>query len=254
MREISVSAEGRHGPFEESAMRTETGVSCPYGFSHLQYLDFIRADRCDEGAYETALAFGWRRSGRIFYRNRCADGCTSCVPIRFDANTLLPTKSQRHAIRMNADIKITVSPASFERADYNLFKKYLETRHSETAHSFDEEEYSQAYIRSPVETLLARYWTEEGKLVAVSYLDSLPLGLSSVYFIFDPDEAKRSLGVYSVFAEANLLRSMGKRWYYLGFWIHDCLKMSYKGNFKPFETAHDGIWTRKDETSPDYTR
>jgi len=246
MSDLSDFTDSERDPFEDEAMRTGTGVPCPYGFSRLQYLDFIGPDRCDEGAYEIALSYGWRRSGSIFYRNRCADGCISCVPIRINANSLTPTKSQRRAIRANADIKITVSRASFEREDYDLFQKYLAERHCETVNSFDEDEYYQAYVRSPVETFLARYRTAEGKLIAVSYLDSLPLGLSSVYFIFDPDEGKRSLGVYSVFAEADLLRGMGKEWYYLGFWIHDCAKMSYKGNFKPFETARDGIWTRKD--------
>lgn len=244
MRDNSDFSDGRRDPFSGGATRTGTGVPCPYGLPHLQYLDFFRSEQCDEGAYEAALAQGWRRSGSIFYRNRCADGCSSCVPIRIDANALTPTKSQRHAIRANADFKIAVSPASFEREDYDLFQKYLAARHSETAGSFDEEEYYQAYVRSPVETILARYRTVEGKLIAVSYLDSLPEGLSSVYFIFDPDEGKRSLGAFSVFVEADLLRSMGKKWYYLGFWIHDCAKMSYKANFKPFETAREGKWTR----------
>jgi len=237
-------------PFEDVPMRTGTGVPCPYGFSRFQYLDFIRSDRCDEGAYEKALAYGWRRSGSIFYRNRCADGCTSCVPIRVEAATLAPTKSQRRAIRANPDIRLTASQASFEREDYDLFKKYLAARHGETANEFDENEYYNTYVRSPVETLLVRYRTAEGRLVAVSYLDSLPLGLSSVYFIFDPDEGKRSLGVYSVFAEADLLRATGKKWYYLGFWIHGCAKMSYKANFKPCEIAKDGLWKRKSEASP----
>jgi arginine-tRNA-protein transferase len=178
------------------------------------------------------------------------------VPIRIDANALTPTKSQRRAIRVNADLSITLSPASFEKADYELFKKYLAARHGETANELGENEYYGAYVRSPVETVLARYRTADGRLIAVSYLDSLGEGLSSVYFIFDPDEAKRSLGVYSVFAEAGLLRSMGKRWYYLGFWIQDCAKMSYKGNFKPFETAKEGIWsgeitTARDTVAPD---
>jgi len=254
MTALLASIEDDIDPFAEEAMRTQTGVPCPYGLPHVQYLDFFKSDRCGGGEYEAALVRGWRRSGSIFYRNRCADNCASCVPIRIDVNALAPTKSQRHAICVNADLNVTVSPASFEREDYDLFKKYLAARHSETALSFDEDEYYQAYVRSPVETILARYRTAEGKLIAVSYLDSLPDGLSSVYFIFDPDEGKRSLGVFSVFAESNLLRAEEKKWYYLGFWIHDCAKMAYKGNFRPFETAKDGIWTRKDTTSPDITR
>jgi arginine-tRNA-protein transferase len=128
------------------------------------------------------------------------------------------------------------------REDYELFLRYLAVRHPEDAEGFDEAAYVRSYIRSPVETVIVRYRTPAGRLVALSYLDVLPDGLSSVYFAFDPDESKRSLGVYSVFAEAAFARELGLRWYYLGFWVKDCRKMAYKANFRPYQLACDGEW------------
>lgn len=185
---------------------------------------------------------GWRRSGLAFYRNRCSDGCDECVPIRVDAEHIEPGKTHRRIIRLNADLSMAASPASFREEDYALFMKYMRARHPEDAAECDEQAYYRAYVISPVETAIVRYRTPDGKLVALSYLDVLDDGFSSVYFAFDPAESKRSLGVYSVFAESAILRSLGKRWYYLGFRVSACKKMAYKAGFRPHEIAKDGEW------------
>lgn len=93
-----------------------------------------------------------------------------------------------------------------------------------------------------MEGAIARYRTADGRLVALGFIDVLVDGFSSVYFAFDPAETRRSLGVYSVFAECSLLASLGKRWYYLGFWVDGCRKMEYKAGFRPHELAHEGRW------------
>jgi arginine-tRNA-protein transferase len=164
------------------------------------------------------------------------------VPIRVDAENIEPGKTQRRIVRINEDLSVSAASASFEAEDYGLFMKYLRARHPEEASGFDEMTYYRAYVASPVETAIVRYRNPEGKLIALSYLDVLDDGFSSVYFAFDPDESKRSLGVYSVFAESTILRSLGKRWYYLGFWVVSCKKMAYKAGFRPHQIAKDGEW------------
>jgi arginine-tRNA-protein transferase len=228
-------------PFGAEPERTAERSPCPYGLGFAHDIEFTITERCDGATYRDALATGWRRSGNLFYRNIC-EGCDACVPIRVDAERLAPGKTQRHAIRMNGDLALSVSEASFMREDYDLFARYLGARHPEEAAGLDETAYIRAYVRSPVETVIVRYRTPEGKLVALGYLDALPDGLSSVYFAFDPDESKRSLGAYSVFAEAALARRLGLRWYYLGFWVKNCKKMAYKTNFRPYQLARDGEW------------
>ena len=82
----------------------------------------------------------------------------------------------------------------------------------------------------------------EGELLATGYADFLPGGISSVYFAFEPDQARRSLGAWSVLREAALARESGRRYYYLGFWVPGAAKMDYKANFAPFEVARHGHW------------
>ncbi|SGZ46276.1 CIC11C00000001370 [Sungouiella intermedia] len=71
----------------------------------------------------------------------------------------------------------------------------------------------------------------DGKLIAISVLDFLPCGLSSVYFIWDPDYAHLSLGTLLGLREILMCNELGLGDYYLGYYIEDCIKMKYKGNF-----------------------
>lgn len=70
-----------------------------------------------------------------------------------------------------------------------------------------------------------------GKLIALSVLDFLPSGVSSVYFIWDPDYYDWSLGKVSALRELALVSKIGRPYYYLGYYIDDCPKMNYKAKF-----------------------
>lgn len=91
-------------------------------------------------------------------------------------------------------------------------------------------------IGSPL-TAITEYRDGTGRLCGAGIIDILPAGLSSVYFIFDPDEGRRSLGYYSVFIEASLALRMGKPFYYLGFWVPGAPTMDYKADFHPLQVA-----------------
>ncbi|TXT07233.1 hypothetical protein VHUM_03403 [Vanrija humicola] len=79
----------------------------------------------------------------------------------------------------------------------------------------------------------------DGKLIGISVIDVLPACVSSVYFIWDPDWAWAALGKLSALFEIALAREMaaagadGLKWLYMGYWIADCAKMRYKGDYAP---------------------
>lgn len=77
-------------------------------------------------------------------------------------------------------------------------------------------------------------------LIAVAVLDILPFCVSSVYFFYDPDYSFLSLGVYAALREIGLTQSLNMvlpdlKYYYMGYYIHSCSKMRYKGDYKPSE-------------------
>lgn len=73
----------------------------------------------------------------------------------------------------------------------------------------------------------------DGKLIAVAVLDLLPSGLSSVYLYYDPDYEAYEFGKISAMREIALTQEAGYGHYYMGYYIHNCVKMRYKANFRP---------------------
>jgi arginine-tRNA-protein transferase len=105
-----------------------------------------------------------------------------------------------------------------------------------------------------------------GRLIAVGVVDLLPRCLSSVYCFYDPDYRHLSLGKYSALREIAWIQAAHARrpptatvaapyalrpaleYYYLGFYIHSCPKMRYKGLYEPSQLLCPvtGTWVRLD--------
>jgi arginine-tRNA-protein transferase len=83
---------------------------------------------------------------------------------------------------------------------------------------------------------------ERGKLAAAALIDALADGLSMVYSFFDPNENRRSLGVYTILDHIQQARAAGFAHLYLGYWIAGSEKMDYKAQFRPLELLLAGEW------------
>ncbi|MGB1447221.1 MAG: arginyltransferase, partial [Arenicellales bacterium] len=73
------------------------------------------------------------------------------------------------------------------------------------------------------------------RLLSVSVVDHVGNGLSAVYTFYDPSETRRSPGTLTILHQIELTRSVDYDNLYLGYWIEDCPKMSYKTQFGPVE-------------------
>lgn len=80
------------------------------------------------------------------------------------------------------------------------------------------------------------------KLLSVAVVDVLETGLSAIYTFFDPDHANRSLGTLAVLWAINRACEVSLPHLYLGYWIENCQKMSYKEKFQPAEQFQNGAW------------
>lgn len=86
------------------------------------------------------------------------------------------------------------------------------------------------------EQLLGSYhqcYRLDGRLIAIGVLDLLPHAVSGVYFIYHQDFEKWSFGKLSAMREAALALEAGYEFYYMGYYIHNCVKMRYKSDYKP---------------------
>lgn len=82
-----------------------------------------------------------------------------------------------------------------------------------------------------------QYYLDD-KLIAVGVIDILPQCVSSVYFFYDPDYSFLSLGTYGALKEVQFTQQLRRESsklsnYYMGFYIHSCPKMRYKGKMHP---------------------
>jgi len=215
--------------------------ACAYNSSRIAQLRALAAGRMDPSIYHGFMDAGFRRSGRMIYQPVCAK-CRRCVPIRIPVEQFELSKSQRRVVRRNADLRVSVSSPSLTDEKYLLYKRYLDSRH-DGEQDASREGLEQFLYESPVETAEFEYRTPNGHLMAVGICDLSQQSLSSVYFYFDPDQPRRSLGHFGVLQEIEFCRVHAIPHVYLGYWVVDAASMSYKIAYKPCELLwSDGIW------------
>ncbi len=219
------------------------GMPCPYLEQRQERLIFTRLDGPQPAALHNVLAHaGFRRSHNIVYRPDC-DGCSACVPVRVRARDFRPTRSQRRVIARNRHLSVSVEPAVAITEHYQQFARYQASRHAEGSMAeMDFEEYRAMIENTPVGTTLSEYRDASGKLWGVGLTDRLKDGLSMVYSFFEPDRHRLSLGTFIILDHLRLAAGMGLDYVYLGYWIGECSKMSYKTRFRPLEMLGRSGW------------
>jgi leucyl-tRNA---protein transferase len=192
-------------------------------------------------AYHALMDRGFRRSGSILYRTACTT-CRRCVPIRVPVAEFKPGKSQRRALRRNADLSTHVSKPHLTAEKHDIYRRYLYAQHRKSPQGADIESLREFLYTSCVDSIEIEYRNRFGRLIGVSICDVSRQSLSSVYHFFDPGEAWRSLGVFSVLQEIELCRAWGVPHYYLGYWVEGCPSMDYKRRYQPHELLINGQW------------
>ncbi|XP_035786175.1 arginyl-tRNA--protein transferase 1-like isoform X3 [Anopheles albimanus] len=144
-------------------------------------------------------------------------------------------------------LKIETISTSGERfqeslaTSFALFAKYQTAIHNDRPGSISE--YLEFLVNSPLKaagvmgSFHQQYWLDD-RLIAVGVIDVLPYCVSAVYFFYDPEFHFLSLGTYASMRELAFARTMNRQLpsltnYYMGFYIHSCPKMRYKGNLQP---------------------
>ena len=190
---------------------------------------------------DEALALGDRRVGRMLYRTACP-ACSACEPLRVPVHAFQPSRSQRRVLRRNEDLTVEWGPAAFSPERLDLYNRHkLERGLSRNDSPQTRRGYEGWFLRSCVKTVEVRYRLGE-RLLGLGILDVGARDMSSVYFFFDPDEERRSLGTFSALYEIDWLRRQGGRYYYLGLYVGDCRHLAYKAQFFPHERRIDGQW------------
>lgn len=176
----------------------------------------------------------------------------------------------REAELQSTRFRTEFEPAAFSKEKFALFKKYQIHVHNDTPEEVTPKSFDRFLCLSPflddeidgdddqwsslnlwlnhsglpskrrIGPTHNCYYFDE-KLIAISVLDFLPSGVSSIYFIWDPDYSHLSLGTLSGLRELLLCSRLKLGYYYLGYYIDDCPKMRYKAKFggELLDVCHD---------------
>lgn len=192
--------------------------------------------------YDLLLQQGFRRSGEYVYKPGC-ESCHACISLRIPVARFHPSRGQRRILNRQRNGYLTRLPAQFNQKHFDLYLRYLRQRHqdSDMCHG-DNESYMEFLSSSWCHTEFIELRDDSHRCFAVTVVDTTATALSAVYTFFDPDYAKISPGQLAILRLIELAKQQGKTWLYLGYWIEQCRKMSYKTDYHPQQKLIDGQW------------
>lgn len=237
-RRMTVSARTQPLPF-----LVTTEMPCPYlaGRVERKVVTELVGPRAAD-TYEVLSRAGFRRSHTIAYRPACR-GCAACVPVRVRVADFEAGRTLRRIERRNMDISTAFVPPRGTIEQFRLFSVYLDQRHGDGEMAgMNFEEYRAMMESSPIPTEIMELRDEANVLRGCCLVDLSKDGLSAVYSFFDTEDGLRGLGNEIVI---RLVREAALRnlpYVYLGYWIRNCQKMSYKTRFRPLEGFGPDGW------------
>ncbi|KAB0800775.1 hypothetical protein PPYR_06514 [Photinus pyralis] len=162
-------------------------------------------------------------------------------------NEIPATSKYKFKTKLVASADIENELDTIKMIEFQLYRKYQMAIHNDPPEKCTVASFTRFLISSPLERVRVRgnssavtfgsfhqqYWLDD-ELIAVAVLDILPRCVSSVYFFYDPDYRFLTLGTYGSLREVQFVQSLSKsvpalKFYYMGFYIHSCPKMRYKG-------------------------
>jgi arginine-tRNA-protein transferase len=187
---------------------------------------------------------GFRRSGDFVYRPEC-HLCRQCLSCRVPVTEFKMSSAQKKAWKRNQDLTVKIiSTQEATQTHYHLYERYIIERHADGdmfPPSYDQ--FEKFLIHSCTNSFFLELWKDD-RLISVSTCDQLDDGVSAVYTFFDPNESKRSLGVFAILKQIEYVKSLNLDFVYLGYWVPHAEKMNYKSQYAPFELLLDGQWRR----------
>lgn len=219
---------------------------CPYLDGRMERKLFTalqgeNADRLNDSLSQQ----GFRRSQNVLYRPSCAE-CSACLSARIKVDEFSPTRSQRRTFNRNIDLKRKATSPWASEEQYELFRRYLDSRHADGGMAdMDVFEFAAMIEETPIRSRVLEYAEgDDDSLIGVSLTDVLSDGLSMVYSFYAPDVPRRSMGTYMILDHIEIARDAGLPYVYLGYWVPGSQKMGYKSKFSGLEVYAGGAWQK----------
>ena len=200
--------------------------------------------------WDFLLDSGWDRVGDYFFRrqydryelmflNEVFSMPMQLMPLRYrlSAGYAFP-KSHRIIQKRNADLHRIYRPAFIDQEKVDLFNAWYSSRFQTENSIFTWVSGNQLPFPSYEVSIY-----KLDKLIACSFFDVVPTAQYSTLAMFDPEEAKRSLGTYSLISEIEFGLRRRKKYHYPGHAYYESSMYDYK---KRFVNAEAFDWHNQD--------
>ena len=211
---------------------------CSYLEGKEQTTHYKVINNCDAKSCEELIERGYRRFGKMYFRPICAS-CTECQSIKIDVDNFKFSKSARRIMSKAENITSYIQAPSVSQEHLELFEKYHLYMHQKKNWEYsqtDSQHYYNSFVTGHADFGFEVLYYDQDKLIGVDLIDILENGISSIYFYYDPDYAKYSLGKLSLYNQIKYAKSTNKKWIYLGHYVQGCPSLSYKSQYKPYVT------------------
>jgi len=201
---------------------------------------------------DSLLSEGWRHFGEHFYRYNLGYykyDIRAVYALRVNLEKFSFSKNQRRVLRKNADLQVVIRPIEVTPEKERLFERH-KTRFAYGVPDslYDFLSYEPATV--PCEGSEVCCYLEK-ELLAAAFFDVGRETISSVYAMFAPELASRSLGILTMLLEIEYALREGKKFYYHGYAYEGKSFYDYKKRFRGLE-SYDwvGSWNdfREDES------
>lgn len=194
--------------------------------------------------YSELSDLGFRRSGSHIYRPHC-DQCSACISVRIPVRAFRPTRTQRRIWRRNQDLRVEPAAPQLTVEYYRLYERYISERHADgDMFPPSPSQFMNFLVEGHQPGCFYEFRDGDDQLLAVAVTDWLDQGLSALYTFYHPDARQRSLGTQAILWQIEETRRQGLDYLYLGYWVRECRKMSYKTAFHPLEMLLSEQWLR----------
>jgi len=217
---------------------------CSYLDNHEQTTHYKIIENCTSEFCEDMIDRGWRRFGAMFFRPICED-CTSCESFKIDVKNFEFSKSQRRIIRQNTNTKIIITKPQFTQSHLDLFEKYhahMKDKRGWSHEKTSPQHYYASFVHGHEDFGYEVLYFIEDKLVGVDLIDVLNNGISSIYFYYDPDFSRYSLGTFSMLNQIKIAKESDLDWIYMGYYVKGCQSLEYKSKYKPYKILDGRPW------------
>jgi arginine-tRNA-protein transferase len=169
---------------------------------------------------------GWRRFGHYYSRPQCQK-CTSCLSLRIDVKNYDFSRSAKRAFKKAEGLRYVIQSPTISNEHLELYDKYhrfMEQKRGWQYYNLKPQSYHELYVSGAHNFGKEVLYFHGDRLIGVDLIDFLSDGISSIYFFYDPDFEKLSLGRLSIYEQIILAKEYDLDWIYLGYYVEHCFE------------------------------